>query len=475
MSLDSIKRSLDATDPNGGVPIPPPVMEGEYTIGSVTDKISSIVLNQPVTKTWLFGFTVTFILVMVLTMSVSYLFAKGIGIWGVNIPVGWGFAIVNFVWWIGIGHAGTFISAFLLLLRQDWRTSINRFAEAMTLFAVACAGLFPLLHVGRPWVAYWLLPYPNTMTLWPQFRSPLVWDAFAVSTYATVSLLFWYVGLIPDLATLRDRSQHQIGRVVYGIMSLGWRGSARHWHRYNTAYLLLAGLAAPLVVSVHSIVGMDFAASQVPGWHSTIFPPYFVAGAIFSGFAMVLTLAIPLRKFYHLEDLITIRHIENSAKLMLVTGMIVAYGYTIEWVMAWYSGNKFEWFMTVNRAFGPYATYYWMLIFRNILVPQLMWFKSVRQNVAVMWVISIIINIGMWLERFVIVVISLHRDFMPSSWGMYHPTFWDISTFVGTIGMFLCCIFLFVRVLPMISIFEMRELVHTEAAAEEHAKLREEE
>jgi Ni/Fe-hydrogenase subunit HybB-like protein len=467
MAAEKIKRSLDASDA-GGVPVPPPVMGGSYTIGSVTDKISSIVLNRPVTLGWLFGFTVSFSLVMLLTMAVAYLFAKGTGIWGINIPIGWGFAIVNFVWWIGIGHAGTFISAFLLLLRQDWRTSINRFAEAMTLFAVACAGLFPLLHVGRPWVAYWLLPYPNSMLLWPQFRSPLVWDAFAVSTYATVSLMFWYVGLIPDLATLRDRSHHQIGRIVYGILSLGWRGSARHWHRYNSAYMLLAGLAAPLVVSVHSIVGMDFAASQVPGWHSTIFPPYFVAGAIFSGFAMVLTLAIPLRKFYGLEDLITIRHIENSAKLMLVTGMIVAYGYTIEWVLGWYSGSHSEWFMVVNRAFGPYAYYYWALIFCNILTPQLMWFKAVRQSPLVMWVISIIVNIGMWLERFVIVVISLHRDFMPSSWGMYSPTFWDIATFVGTIGLFLSCIFLFVRVLPMISIFEMRELVHMETSEGDH-------
>jgi Ni/Fe-hydrogenase subunit HybB-like protein len=467
MTNDHLKRSPDAAMADG-VPIPPAVVDSGYTIGSVTDKIASIVLTRPVTKGWLLGFAISFSFVMILQMAIGWLFIRGVGIWGINIPAGWGFAIVNFVWWIGIGHAGTFISAFLLLLRQDWRTSINRFAEAMTLFAVACAGMFPLLHTGRPYVAYWLLPYPNTMLLWPQFRSPLVWDAFAVSTYATVSLLFWYVGLIPDLATLRDRSPHKIGRIIYGILSMGWIGSAKHWHRYNSAYILLAGLAAPLVVSVHSIVGMDFAAGQVPGWHSTIFPPYFVAGAIFSGFAMVLTLAIPLRYFYGLEGMITIRHIENSAKLMLVTGMIVAYGYTMEWVMGWYSGNVYEWFMNVNRAFGPYHTYYWMLITCNIAIPQLMWFKAVRQNVLAMWGISMVINLGMWLERFVIIVISLHRDFMPSSWGMYYPTIWDWAIFLGTIGFFLSCVFLFIRVLPAISIFEMRELVHLESDGHGH-------
>jgi Ni/Fe-hydrogenase subunit HybB-like protein len=467
-SEPNIKRSPQAVDAyDERLLVPPAVVGPGQTIRSVTDKITSVVLTHPVTRGWLLGFTIAFMFVMALTMAVAYLFAKGVGIWGINVPVAWGFAIVNFVWWVGIGHAGTFISAFLLLLRQDWRTSINRFAEAMTLFAVACAGMFPLLHIGRPWLAYWLLPYPNTMLLWPQFRSPLVWDVFAVSTYATVSLMFWYVGLIPDLATMRDRAQFWYARVAYGVLSLGWRGSARHWHRYQTAYLLLAGLAAPLVVSVHSVVGMDFAASQIPGWHSTIFPPYFVAGAIFSGFAMVLTLAIPLRKFYGLENFITLRHIENCAKLMLVTGMIVAYGYSIEWVMGWYSGSKPEWFLNMNRAFGPYKAYYWALILCNILIPQSMWFKKVRQNVAAMWCISIVVNIGMWLERFVIVITSLHRDFMPSSWGMYYPTIWDWMTFLGTIGFFLSCIFLFVRVLPAISIFEMQELVHSEAEAAE--------
>src|SRR5580765_8456270 len=359
---------------------------------SVTETISSIVLTRKHPKSWMFGFFVAFSLLMVFLIAVTYLLYRGIGIWGVNIPVAWGFAIVNFVWWIGIGHAGTFISAILLLLLQKWRTSINRLTEAMTLFAVACAGLFPLLHLGRPWVFYWLFPYPNTMTLYPQWRSPLVWDVFAVSTYATVSLLFWYVGLIPDLATLRARSHHRVGRIIYGILSMGWRNSARHWYRYQMAYLLLAGLAAPLVVSVHSIVGMDFAGGQVPGWHSTIFPPYFVAGAIFSGFAMVLTLAIPLRAVYGLNDFITLKHIDNSAKLMLVTGLIVAYGYATEAFMGWLSGNEYEWFMTKNRVIGPYGPSYAALIFCNILVPQLLWFKKIRVNPKILWTITIIVN-----------------------------------------------------------------------------------
>jgi molybdopterin-containing oxidoreductase family membrane subunit len=315
--------------------------------------------------------------------------------------------------------------------------------------------------MGRPWFFYWMVPYPNTMALWPQWRSPLVWDVFAVSTYATVSLLFWYVGLIPDLATLRDRSRHGIGRVVYGILSMGWRNSARHWHRYQMAYLLLAGLAAPLVISVHSIVGMDFAASQVPGWHSTIFPPYFVAGAIFSGFAMVLTLAIPLRALYDLKDFITDRHLDNCAKLMLVTGLIVAYGYCTEVFIGWISGSEYESYMTFNnRMFGPYAPAFWALILCNVVIPQLLWFKRVRVNAKVLWTITIVVNVGMWLERYVIVVTSLHRDYLPSSWGMYYPTAWDWSMYIGTIGFFLFCILLFIRVLPAISIFEMRELVH---------------
>jgi molybdopterin-containing oxidoreductase family membrane subunit len=396
---------------------------------------------------------------MMMLYSISVLLVYGTGVWGINIPVGWGFAIINFVWWIGIGHAGTLISAILLLLRQEWRTSINRFAEAMTLFAVACAGLFPLLHMGRPWLAYWLFPYPNTMGVWPQFRSPLVWDVFAVSTYATVSLLFWYVGLIPDLATLRDRSQNRFTRIAYGILAMGWRGSAIHWHRYETAYLLLAGLATPLVVSVHTIVSFDFAVSVIPGWHTTIFPPYFVAGAIYAGFAMVMTLAIPLRVIYGLEDFITTRHLDNMAKVILATGLFVAYGYMMETFMALYSGNAYEQYMLLNRMTGPYATVYWGLIFCNVVVPQALWSQRVRRSVPALFVIAMFVNVGMWLERFIIVVTSLHRDFQPSSWGMYTPTQWDWSFFIGTIGLFLALMFLFIRVLPVISIFEMRTLV----------------
>src|SRR5947209_13676875 len=435
-----------------------------HTYATITDKISSIVLTRKTPLGWLFGFGVGFVLVMLLLVSITYLFAEGIGIWGVNVPVAWGFAIVNFVWWIGIGHAGTLISAILLLLRQGWRQSINRFAEAMTLFAVACAGLFPLLHLGRPWFAYWLIPYPSTMGIWPQFRSPLVWDVFAVATYFTVSLLFWFIGLIPDLATLRDRSSSRLGRVVYGILAMGWRGSAIHWHRYEMAYLLLAGLATPLVVSVHTVVSFDFAVSIVPGWHTTIFPPYFVAGAIYSGFAMVMVLAIPIRAVYGLEDFITMRHLENMAKVMLATGLIVAYGYLMETFMAWYSAERYERFMMMNRIAGPYAPAYWALILTNVVIPQALWLKRVRMNVKMLWVIAMVVNIGMWLERFVIVVTSLHRDFMPSAWNMYYPTFWDWSTYIGTIGLFVALLFLFLRFLPMISIFEMRTLVEkTEA------------
>ena len=436
-----------------------PVIEPGYTFASVTDKIGQIVLSRRTPLFWFVGFSISFLIMMVLLGAVGYLFAKGVGIWGVNNPVGWGFAIINFVWWIGIGHAGTLISAILLLLRQEWRTSINRFAEAMTLFAVACAGLYPLLHLGRPWLAYWLLPYPNTMGLWPQWRSPLVWDVFAVSTYATVSALFWYVGLIPDFATLRDRARRKGFQIVYGMLSLGWRGSALHWHRYETAYLLLAGLATPLVISVHTVVSFDFTIGIIPGWHSTIFPPYFVAGAIYAGFAMVLTLSIPLRKLYGLEDFITLRHLQNMGKVMLATGLIVGYGYMIEAFMGWYSGVEPERYMTVNRMLGPYAGSYWALIFCNILTPQLLWFKKVRSTPWILFLVAMVVNVGMWLERFVIVVTSLHRDYLPSSWGMYHGTVWDWATFIGTIGLFLSLLFLFIRFLPMISIFEMRTLV----------------
>ena len=443
---------------------PPPatslqVLRPGHTFASVTDKISSIVLAGKTPSGWWYGFTLSFTLLMVLLYAVSYLLVKGVGIWGINIPVAWGWAIVNFVWWVGIGHAGTLISAILLLLHQQWRTSINRFAEAMTLFAVACAGLYPLLHLGRPWFFYWLIPYPNTMALWPQFRSPLVWDVFAVLTYFTVSLLFWYVGLIPDLATLRDRSQSRVGRVVYGILAMGWRGSAYHWHRYETAYVILAALATPLVVSVHTVVSFDFAVSVLPRWHSTIFPPYFVAGAIFSGFAMVLVLAIPLRLFYGLEDFITLRHLQNMAKILLATGMLVGYGYGLEAFMAWYGGNKFEEYVIANRMLGPYAPQYWLLITCNVLNPQLLWFKRIRTSPLALFLISLVVLLGMWLERYIIVVTSLHRADMSSMWGMYSGTLWDWATFAGTIGLFLTLLFLFLRFLPMISISEMRMLL----------------
>jgi molybdopterin-containing oxidoreductase family membrane subunit len=436
-----------------------PILAPGHDFGSVTDKISAIVLTKGTPRGWYFGFAIAFSLLMLFLYAVTYLLFVGTGIWGINVPIGWGFAIVNFVWWIGIGHAGTLISAILLLLRQKWRTSINRFAEAMTLFAVACAGMFPLLHMGRPWLAYWMFPYPNPMGTWPQFRSPLVWDVFAVSTYATVSLLFWFVGLIPDLATLRDRAKNRASRIIYGVLAMGWRGSAVHWHRYETASLLLAGLATPLVVSVHTVVSFDFAAGVIPGWHTTIFPPYFVAGAIYSGFAMVMTLAIPIRLFYKLEDFITMRHLDNMAKVLVATGMIVAYGYMTEAFMAFYSGNQYDRYMILNRMTGPYAFFYWLLILCNIAIPQALWSKRVRNNMPALFVISLIINVGMWLERFIIVVTSLHRDFLPSSWGMYYPTRWDVATFVGTIGLFLALLFLFLRFLPMISIFEMRQLV----------------
>jgi Ni/Fe-hydrogenase subunit HybB-like protein len=444
----------------------PPVIAPGHTFGTVTDKISSIVLGRRTPMWWYAGFGIALMFAGLLLVSLTYLVTKGIGIWGNNIPVGWAFDITNFVWWIGIGHAGTLISAILLLLKQSWRTSINRFAEAMTLFAVASAGIFPLFHTGRPWLAYWLLPYPNTMNVWPQFRSPLVWDVFAVSTYATVSLLFWFVGLIPDLATLRDRSQSRVGRVIYGMLAMGWRGSAHHWHRYDTAYLLLAGLATPLVVSVHTVVSFDFAVGIVPGWHTTIFPPYFVAGAIYSGFAMVLTLAIPIRAAYALEDFITMRHLQNMAKVMLVTGLIVAYGYLTEAFISWYGADRYEGFVMLNRLFGPYKLPYWALILCNVIIPQALWFKAVRTSVPALFIISLIVNVGMWLERFVIIVLSLHRDYLPSSWGSYAPTFWDFSTFLGTIGLFLTLLYLFLRFLPMISIFEMRTML-PEAKVEE--------
>ncbi len=436
-----------------------PVIAPGHTFATVTDKITGIVLRKDTPLGWYAALLVASSFAALLAVSLGYLVVSGVGIWGNNQPVGWAFDITNFVWWIGIGHAGTLISAILLLFKQTWRTSINRFAEAMTLFAVLCAGVFPLMHTGRPWLAYWMVPYPNTMGIWPQFKSPLIWDVFAVSTYGTVSALFWFVGLVPDLATLRDRSQSRWGRMIYGILAMGWRGSAHHWHRYETAYLLLAGLATPLVVSVHTVVSFDFAVSVIPGWHATIFPPYFVAGAVYSGFAMVLTLLIPIRVFYGLEDFITMRHLQNMAKVMLATGLIVGYGYMVEAFTGWYSANQYESFMIWNRMTGPYWWAYAMLMFCNVISPQALWFQRVRSSPAILFVLAIIVNIGMWLERFVIVVTSVHRDFMPSAWGRFQPTFWDLSTFIGTIGLFLTLIILFMRFLPAISIFEMRTLL----------------
>lgn len=423
--------------------------------GTITDHISGIIFG----KTYLWWITAlgfSFSLLSVGVVGVTWLLAKGVGVWGIQVPNAWGFAIVNFVWWIGIGHAGTLISAILLLLRQEWRTSINRFAEAMTLFAVACAGLFPILHTGRPWLAYWMLPLPNSMRVWPQFRSPLIWDVFAVSTYATISLVFWYVGLVPDLAAMRDRAKSQVSRRIYGVFALGWRGAADHWHNYEKAYLLLAGLSTPLVLSVHSVVSFDFAVAQVPGWHATIFPPYFVAGAVYAGFAMVLTLMIPLRAVFKLHAYITERHLENMGKVMLVTGLIVAWGYCTELFMAWYSGNIYERFMMHNRIFGPYWMAYWALILCNIIVPQLMWIKRCRTSVFWLFFASQFVNVGMWLERYVIVITSLTRDFLVGSWGTYHGTIWDWAVYVGTIGLFLSLVFLFIRILPALSMTELK-------------------
>ncbi|PYL61785.1 MAG: hydrogenase [Verrucomicrobia bacterium] len=438
---------------------PTNLFAGKETFEGVNETIGSVVLRDRQPRPWWIGFIIAFMLLMVLFLAISWLLIRGVGIWGINIPVAWGYAIVNFVWWIGIAHAGTFISAILLLMFQHWRTAINRFSEAMTLFAIACAGMFPLLHLGRPWVFYWILPYPDTMKMWPQFRSPLVWDVFAVGTYFTVSLLFWYLGLVPDLATVRDRARKKWQKIFYGVLALGWRNSAAHWQRHQIAYLLLAALATPLVLSVHSVVSLDFSVAQLPGWHSTIFPPYFVAGAIYSGFAMVITIVIPVRKIYRLENLITLRHFNNMANVMLVTGLIVAYGYFIEAFMSWYSGDIFDQYMMTNRVLGPYGWIFWLLMLVNVVIPQALWSARVRRNLVALFLVALSINLGMWLERFVIIITSLHRDFVPSSWGMFFPTIWDWATLFGSIGLFLTLLFLFIRFLPMIAISETRELV----------------
>ena len=430
-----------------------------YTFGTVTDQIASVVLTKKTPYVVMGAFALAMGLLLLFLLAVGILFVKGVGIWGLRTPVMWGWAITNFVWWVGIGHAGTLISAILLLLNQQWRNSINRFAEAMTVFAVVCAGMFPVLHLGRPWLMYWLFPYPNTMGIEPNFRSPLVWDVFAVSTYATVSLLFWYVGMMPDLATLRDRSERRALKLTYGFLAMGWRGSAKHWAVYETASLLLAGLATPLVLSVHTVVSFDFTIGIVPGWHSTFFPPYFVAGAIYSGFAMVLALAIPLRAVYGLKGLITDQHLDNAAKVMMATGLIVGYSYILEAFSAWYSGNVFEQAAMWNRMTGPYRYEYWTLIACNVIAPNALWFKRIRCNPTLLFVWSLIVLVGMWLERFVIIVSSLAQDNLPSSWGIFHSTRWDWATYLGTIGLFLFLFMLFIRLLPMISIFEVRTLL----------------
>src|SRR5271165_668934 len=439
----------------------PPLVLGNPSYHEVTEQISEIT-EWETPKAWYVMTAITGLITLNLIGMLTYLVARGIGVWGNNSPVGWAWDITNFVFWIGIGHAGTLISAILFLFRQRWRTSINRSAEAMTLFAVACAGIFPLFHTGRPWRAYWLFPVPNTdLNMWQNFRSPLIWDVFAISTYGTVSALFWFVGLVPDLATLRDRATNKIRQYVFGMLALGWRGSVRHWRHYEAAYMILAGLSTPLVLSVHSIVSMDFATSVLPGWHTTIFPPYFVAGAIFSGFAMVMTLLLISRWLLHLENLITMKHLENMNKIILATGSIVGYAYATEFFIAWYSGNPYEKFTFINRALGPYWWAYWTMITCNVIIPQLFWFKKIRTSVPIMFVISITTNIGMWFERFVIIATSLHRDFLPSSWGYFRPTIIDIMTLVGTFGLFLTLFLLFVRFLPMIALSEVKGMMAT--------------
>ncbi len=436
-----------------------PLVVNHRTFRDVTDTVTDFTLSRP-DWPWILGFlTCATITGLCLFGCITYLFLTGVGVWGNNVPAAWGWPIVNFVFWVGIGHAGTLISAILFLLRQDWRTSINRFAEAMTIFAVACAAIYPGIHVGRPWLAFWLFPYPNQMALWPQFRSPLMWDVFAVGTYASVSALFWYVGMVPDLATLRDRCRNRIGQVAYGILSLGWNGSSRHWYRFEKMYLLLAALATPLVLSVHSVVSFDFAVSQLPGWHTTIFPPYFVAGAVYGGFAMVLTLAIPARAWFGLKGLITLRHIDNMCKVMLTTGLIVAYAYLMEYFIAWYSGVHYEMFAFWNRAFGNYAWAAWTMITCNVFIPQILWFKSVRRNVLLVMVAAMSINIGMWFERFVIIITSLTRDYLPSSWGDFTPTWVDATLFFGTFGFFLMNMLLFVKFGPMIAMAEVKTVM----------------
>ena len=432
-----------------------PLVSNRRPIGWISDAVAGVAEGKT-PKWWWYAFIPSVLMLTMLGAMILYLMSKGVGIWGLGQPIMWGWAIINFVWWIGIGHAGTLISAILFLLRQRWRTAVNRAAEAMTIFAVMCAGIFPLIHIGRIWFGWWLLPLPNANSIWPQFRSPLMWDVFAVSTYFTVSVLFWYMGLIPDLAVMRDRARTKLRKFAYGLFALGWTGSNRHWSNYERAYLILAGLSTPLVLSVHSIVSLDFSVSQLPGWHTTIFPPYFVAGAIFSGFGMVLTLLIPLRKVCKLEDVITVRHVELMCKVTLATGSIVGYAYAMEFFIAWYSGNPYERFTFINRAFGPYGWAYWIMISCNVLTPQFFWFKRIRTNMLIVFILSIFVNIGMWFERFVIVVTSLHREFVPSNRSYDSPTWVDVCTYLGTFGLFFTFFLLFIRFVPLIAIAEVK-------------------
>jgi Ni/Fe-hydrogenase subunit HybB-like protein len=431
---------------------------GDNPFAQITDVVVRIVETPKPPRAWYIAMAISLTWLGIFGLSVGLLVWNGIGIWGNMNPIGWAWDIVNFVFWVGIGHAGTLISAILFLLRQNWRTAINRAAEAMTIFAVICALMFPALHIGRPWLPYWMLPIPNQMDMWPQFRSPLDWDVFAVSTYFTVSLTFWFMGLIPDFATIRDRAVSTPRRFIYGVLAMGWRGSSRQWHRYERAYLILAALSTPLVLSVHSVVSFDFATAQLPGWHATIFPPYFVAGAIFSGFAMVATLLIPAREFFGLKSIIEMRHLELMMKIILATGTMVGYAYAMEFFIAWYSASSYEQFTFINRAFGPYAWAYWAMVSCNVIFPQLFWFKKVRTNLGAMMVICVLVNVGMWFERFVIIATSLARDFLPPAWGYFVPTIFDFSTFLGTFGLFFTLFLLFCRYLPMVATAEVKAI-----------------
>ncbi len=428
---------------------------GNRDFHGLSDDVSKIVEAKPTPK-WTIGLIAAASILLVMVASLVKLVATGVGVWGLDNTVFWAWDITGFVFWIGIGHAGTLISAILFLFRQKWRTAINRAAEAMTIFAVMAAGIYPAFHVGRVWFLYWVFPVPNQMSMWPNFKSPLLWDVFAVSTYATVSVLFWYIGLVPDLATIRDRAKTKLSYYIYGALSLGWRGSHRQWLHYEKAYLIFAGIATPLVLSVHTVVSFDFATSVIPGWHTTIFPPYFVAGAIFSGFGMVITLMVLARKLLGLEHIITMRHLENMCKVILATGSMVGYAYAMEFFIAWYSGNQYEQYAFINRMFGPYKWAYWSMVICNVGIPQLFWFKKVRTSIPAMFVLSIVVNIGMWFERFVIIVTSLHRDYIPSSWTYFHPSIWDISLFVGTFGLFLTMFLLFCKFLPVIALGEVK-------------------